>query len=247
MKKIMILAAMLLTAVSMNSANMLTMGDSIRIKPSKLDGYSQHQVVMHNDGYLDTWTMAVSYPEGLTVKLVSGVTPLDGLTIPYIDKNGQGQLLTCPLTVSAAYANLSSSITTYGYWDYNYDGDFESYGTVKWVPGSHAMFEYNFYVSPSFRGGYIIFDGTMSGGYDQRGAVLQGVKFFSRTWVWVGYKRGDITGNEKISIDDVSELIDYLLTGEGLDEFQLAAADVNGNGEVTIADVSTLIDMLLNK
>lgn len=248
MKKFYLLAVMMLLAsVSVSGMNTITMGDSIRIRPAKLDGYSQHQVVMHNDGYLDTWTMAVSYPEGLTVKLVAGVNPLDGLTIPYIDKNGQEQLLTCPLTVSAAYANVSSAITTYGYWDYNYDGDYESYGTVKWTPGSHAMFEFNFYVDPNFRAGYVTFDGSMSGGYDQRGAVLQGVKFFSRTWVWVGYKRGDVTGNEKISIDDVSELIDYLLFGEGLDEFQLAAADCNCDGQVTIADVSTLIDMLLDK
>ena len=247
MKKSLLLAAMLLATVAMNSSNVITMGDSIRIKPAKLDGYSQHQVVMYNDGYCDSWAMSVTYPDGLMVKLVSGITPLDGMTIPYIGKNGQEQLLTCPLTVSAAYANVSSSISTMGYWDYNGDNEYEPYGTVKWVPGAHSMFEFNLYVDPAFRSGYIIFDGTMSSGYDQRGAVLQGVKFFSRTYVWVGYMKGDVSGNDKLTIEDVTELIDYLLGGNELDEFELAAADVDDSGKVTIADVTALIDILLEK
>lgn len=246
MRKILLFAAIALLGVTTsNGMNCLTMGDTIRIKPAKLDGYSQHTITMYNDGYVDSWAMAVNYPQGLTVKLVAGITPLDGMTIPYTDKNGNDQLLTCPLTVSAAYADIASEITTSGYWDYNMDGDFESYGTVKWVPGAHSMFEFNLYLDPSFRAGYITFDGTMSSGYDQRGAVLQGVKFFSRTWVWVGYMKGDVTGNERITIDDVTDLIDYLLGGYELDEFQLAAADVNSNGSVTISDVTALIDLLL--
>lgn len=245
MKKTLIFAAIALLGVTSNAMNTITMGDTIRIKPAKLDGYSQHTITMYNDGYVDSWAMAVNYPQGLTVKLVAGITPLDGMTIPYTDKNGNDQLLTCPLTVSAAYADIASEITTSGYWDYNMDGDFEPYGTVKWSPGAHSMFQFNFYLDPSFRAGYITFDGTMSSGYDQRGAVLQGVKFFSRTWVWVGYMKGDVTGNERITIDDVTDLIDYLLGGYELDEFQLAAADVNSNGSVTISDVTALIDLLL--
>lgn len=247
MKKIIFLAAMLLTAVSMNSANMLSMGDSIRIKPAKLDGYTQHVVTMYNEAYCDSWFMSVTYPEGLMVKLVAGTTPLDGMTVPYIDRYGQEQIYQCPLNVSAAYGTVSSEITANGYWDYRGNGEYDPYGTIKWVPGAHSMFQFNFYVDPAFRNGYVIFDGRITSGTDQRGPILQDVRFYSRTYMWVGYMKGDVTGNEKISIDDVSELIDYLLFGEGLDEFQLAAADVNGNGEVTIADVSTLIDMLLDK
>ena len=238
---------MLLATVSMNSANMLSMGDSIRIKPAKLDGYTQHVVTMYNEAYCDSWFMSVTYPEGLMVKLVAGATPLDGMTVPYIDRYGQEQIYQCPLNVSAAYGTVSSEITANGYWDYRGNGEYDPYGTIKWVPGAHSMFKFNFYVDPNFRRGYVIFDGRITSGTDQRGPILQDVRFYSRTYMWVGYMKGDVTGNEKISIDDVSELIDYLLFGEGLDEFQLAAADVNGNGEVTIADVSTLIDMLLDK
>lgn len=238
---------MLLTAVSMNSANMLSMGDSIRIKPAKLDGYTQHVVTMYNEAFCDSWFMSVTYPEGLMVKLVAGATPLDGMTVPYIDRYGNEQIYECPLNVSAAYGTVSSEITANGYWDYRGNGEFDPYGTIKWAPGAHSMFQFNFYVDPAFRNGYVIFDGRITSGTDQRGPILQDVRFYTRTYMWVGYMKGDVDGNERLTIADVSALIDYLLTDEGLDEFQLDAADVNYSGEVTIADVSTLIDILLNK
>lgn len=58
------------------------------------------------------------------------------------------------------------------------------------------------------------------------------------------FVRGDVNGNQEVTIADVSALIDYLLTGDttGID---LAAADCNGTDGVTIADVSALIDYLL--
>lgn len=248
MKKMFFAALMLLVATaSINSANVITMGDSIRIKPAKLDGYTQHAVTMYNDGYCDSWMMSVSYPDGLMVKLVSGITPLDGMTIPYINRYGEQQVYEAPLNVSAAYATIGSTITERGYWDIDEDGWFDSYGTVKWTPGAHALFTFNFYVDPAFRAGYVIFDGRISSGSDQRGPILQDVRFYKRCWVWVGYMPGDVSGNERLTIDDVTMLINYLLSRDGLDEFELAAADVNRDGQVTIRDVSTLINRILKK
>lgn len=248
MKKFYLFAAMMLLAsVSINSANMLTLGDSIRIKPSKLDGYSRHTVTMYNEAFCDSWQMSVTYPGGLMVKLVAGVTPLDGMTVPYIDRYGQEQVYQCPLNVSAAYADISSEITENGYWDYKGIGEWDSYGTIKWTAGVHSMFEFNFYLDPSFRSGYVIFDGRMTSGHDSRGPILSDVRFYSRCYVWVGYQKGDVSGNDKLTIEDVTELIDYLLGGNELDEFELAAADVNEDGKVTIADVTALIDILLEK
>ena len=53
---------------------------------------------------------------------------------------------------------------------------------------------------------------------------------------------GDVNGDGKVGIDDVTDLIDLLLTGNtaGND-----SADVNADGRVTIEDVTTLIDYLL--
>ena len=56
--------------------------------------------------------------------------------------------------------------------------------------------------------------------------------------------KGDINGDGIVGIADVTDLIDYLLTGNA-DGLNLDAADVDGNGNVSIADVSDLIDMLL--
>lgn len=246
MKKNIIMAMIAaIVSMSMCATNCLTMGDTIRIKPVKLDGYSKHVVTMFNEGFCDSWTMAVTYPDGFTPKLVSGITPLDGMTVPYTDRYGNEQVYECPLNISAYYLNIGSSITVNGYWDYRGNGELESYGTVKWAPGAHAMFEFNFYVDPEFRAGYITFDGRITSGYDQRGAILQDVRFYTKCWVYVGYMKGDVTGNERLSIDDVTAMIDYLLTGEGFDEFSLAAADVNGDGAVTIIDTTDLINMLL--
>ncbi len=57
---------------------------------------------------------------------------------------------------------------------------------------------------------------------------------------------GDVDGDGKVGIADVSVLIDYLLNGDAT-YFNLTNADVNGNGKITIGDVSDLIDLLLNR
>ena len=53
--------------------------------------------------------------------------------------------------------------------------------------------------------------------------------------------KGDVNGDGKVSIDDVTDLIDILLAGGEAP----ASADVNGDGNVSIDDVTDLIDMLL--
>ena len=60
-----------------------------------------------------------------------------------------------------------------------------------------------------------------------------------------GFKKGDVNNDGIVSIADVTDLIDYLLSGneEGIN---MLAADVDEGGNVTIADVTLLIDMLLS-
>ena len=72
--------------------------------------------------------------------------------------------------------------------------------------------------------------------------------------LWSSYKevallpgegvKGDVNGDGDVSIDDVTELIDYLLAGAG--DINLTNADVNGDGNVSIDDVTELIDYLLS-
>ena len=56
---------------------------------------------------------------------------------------------------------------------------------------------------------------------------------------------GDVNGDGKISIGDVTVLIDYLLDNNAPGVIPYAA-DVNGDNNVSIADISALIDKLLN-
>ena len=236
---------MLLVSINIVAANYITLGDSVRINPRYLDGYYRVTATMTVDGMLDDWSMNVTYPDGIMVKLVSGITPLEGMTVGYTDRTGAEQTYEAPLQVSANYATISSHISVMGYWDYDNDGWYDPYGTAKWMPGEYQMFELNLYVNPAFRAGDIIFDGTLTSGADQRGAVLQGVRFYRTTHVWVGYMRGDLCGNEKIDMGDLTELINLLLGGEPADEFQLPAADFDANGSVDMDDLTKLTNYLL--
>ena len=56
---------------------------------------------------------------------------------------------------------------------------------------------------------------------------------------------GDVDGDGKVGIADVTELIDLLLTGN-TDIADHPAADVDGDGRVGIADVTELIDHILS-
>lgn len=57
---------------------------------------------------------------------------------------------------------------------------------------------------------------------------------------------GDADGDGMVGIADVTNLIDYLLSGSG-NGLDRGAADVDGDGVVGIADVTELIDTLLNQ
>ena len=250
MKKFYLFAAFaLLVSVFSNSANFITLGDgdSVRIPPRYSDGYYKMTAKMHIEGMVDSWVINTTFPEGLTVKLVSGIVPLEGLSISYTDRFGESQVYQAPLQASAAYATISSDISVMGYWDYDGDSYYDSYGTAKWLPGDYDMFSLNFYVHPDFRNGLIIFDGILSSGPDQRGAVLQGVRFHKEIYAWIGYLPGDMNGDDRLTITDVSMMIDYLLNPADFDCWQAQAADYNQDGNATIKDVTDLINYLLSR
>ena len=59
------------------------------------------------------------------------------------------------------------------------------------------------------------------------------------------YLTGDVNNDGKVSIDDVTALINYLLSGNA-SVINLAAADANIDGKCNIEDVTTLINILLS-
>ena len=65
---------------------------------------------------------------------------------------------------------------------------------------------------------------------------------FNYTIGGTGFKIGDVDCDGEVNINDVTALIDILLTGAAASE----SADVDTDGEVNINDVTALIDMLLS-
>ena len=59
------------------------------------------------------------------------------------------------------------------------------------------------------------------------------------------YETGDVNGDGKVSIKDVTDLINYLLS-ENSEGIILDNADVNSDGKVSIKDVTDLINLLLS-
>lgn len=173
------------------------------------------------------------------------------MTLDYIDSNGQPD----SYDVILAYhyvpngIGLSVFVPEQGYWDYNEDDEYESYGTLKWEPGDFdQMVSIQFSVDANFTGGTIGVSGYVSSTNDNRGGIiLTNPDSFQRTVVVkVGYIRGDVNGDGFVSVADVAALTGYLLNGGGLDQYQLEAADIDGNGLVNTADLGMLTNMLLN-
>ena len=244
----MIFAAVMATvSMSISAANYITIGEDVRVHPRYLNGYYQVTATMEVDGMLDSWNIVPQWPKGIVPKLVSGIVPLDGMNLHYTDRFGADKVVQAPLQASVEYGTISSEVTTLGYWDVDQDGYYDTYGTVKWMPGNYELFTLNLAIAPDYRDGYIGWTGVLTSGADQRGAVLQGVRFAKPCHLWVGYPVGDVSGNETLNVDDVTALISYVLNGDGLDEFGIKAADLNGDGNVTIADVTMLIGKVLSK
>ena len=104
---------------------------------------------------------------------------------------------------------------------------------------------------------YDLFGGDMPGGFnddrhwDVYGVIsMQGttVKFSPVEWelyVEPTFLRGDVNDDGSVDIVDVSDLIDYVLSGDATG-INLLAADCDQDGSVSISDVSAIIDYVLS-
>ena len=243
------LIGIVLSAGSALAANYFTtaFGDTVLIDPLLLDndGYKLH-FRAHFDGRLDSWSLTMTYPDGLTPNSAT----VDSLgIIPYVDQNGNDTDLLPFVGHLNSYTTIQSTITTLGYWDHDNDGHYDTYGTVKWEAGDNEhMFIIKFSINAAFRSGFIGINGSLMTTHDWRGGTIDNGTPVSRSiFVKVGYMRGDVDGNHELGIADVTKLIGYMNdpVAHPLNEFQLDAADVNGDGEISIADVTTLLSILL--
>jgi len=247
MKKTLLLF-FLLVAVGSQAANYFTMGenDTLRVPASRRGHQYKTAVHAHFDGYLDKWNVDLGFPDnGLSV---ADAQPGPGMEVPYIKSDGTPAVYQAPLMLSSNKLNLSSSISTFGYWDPYNNGQYSMYGTVKWADGYYdEMFSITFEVPEDFEGGTMKADGTVGSSTDWRGVpVITGP--FSHEVTLLIRPTGDVNNDGKVTISDVTALITLLMNGSqsSLNDEDFYTDDVNLSGKVDISDVTALITLLMN-
>ena len=248
MKKILLFFCMAFAMLMPAQAdNYFTMGenDSIRIRPSDIGGTRIVPMYAHFDARVDAWNINMTYPSGMEY-----AAKLDGpgTDIPYINHFGRDSIYHATISVANNGTSFSSVIYEFGYWDHNGDGIYDSYGTVKWEAGDYLMTYLNFSIYPPLPNtGTITIQGIISSTDDWRGGTVGQVVFYRQIDVWVGYRKGDVNGDEVLTITDVNMLINYVVNETGLNsQYQIDAADVNGDGEINLTDVTILTNMVVN-
>lgn len=72
-----------------------------------------------------------------------------------------------------------------------------------------------------------------------------GVEYYVEIPAMVTVVPGDADGDGKLSVTDVTAIIDYVLSNDA-SGINLDAADFNNDGRITIADVTDMIDYIIS-
>ncbi len=123
------------------------------------------------NGRVSGFQVDVTYPEGLTpVSIQKG----SDLTVNYLNIDGEevGQEATM-FQNNEAMTRIIGAFTIPGYWDPDGDGDYQSYGVVKWEAGDYdEMFYLTMSIGDSFEGGVIELNTEVGSGKDTRGGTV---------------------------------------------------------------------------
>ena len=67
MKKLLIISALLMAAFQIQASSYFTMGvrDTVYLNPACLNAFCNIPVIAHFESRYDSWTMAMTYPDGL--------------------------------------------------------------------------------------------------------------------------------------------------------------------------------------
>ena len=248
MKKTFLLFAFLLS-LSTISADTYFEIDDYQFSRADIGTMVPLPVKAHFSGRLSAWQIYFTLPEGLTLRAAEST---EQMKIYYYNRRGKLDSIT-PGVSKGTIPTVLSVIMTSGFWDPDGDGEYETYGVVKWEAGDYDhFFTLWFDVLPEFKGGEMIMETNPASGDDTRGGTIKetgdhGKKFFTSTiFTLEPPMPGDVDGNGSLSIADATLLVDYLLNQE-VEGFLVEAADVDGNDTVSISDVTALIDLLVNQ
>jgi len=162
------------------------------------------------DARLNAFQLDVTYPEGVTpVSMTAGT----GLNVTYL--NAAGIETTTP-PVYGSNEMVSRFVAAYsveGYWSPNGDGQYESYGAVKWEPGTYEdMIQLTLNVEEGFSEGDIILESQVASGEDARGGTVRQngdhmVLFTRVCHISVEPEPQPVDGDYMLTMDDAEVLV----------------------------------------
>ena len=241
MNRLIMILALLLAAMAAQAedyifTNYFTMGENDTLRIEAGSDTVTVPVRAHFDDLVNSWTLKVTYPDGMTPLWLTGGPDL---AVPYMNSEGEQCIYNAVVTASYDMTTITSIITVEAYWPYG--SGYFSFGTAMWEAGYYdEMFYMTFEVSQGFTGGLITIDGRVMGDAIFVGGV--GVAaFYKKLTVIVTRPFGDVNCDGKVTISDVTALINLLLSGTAT-----ADCDLDGDGQVTISDVTALINYLLS-
>lgn len=124
----------------------------------------------HFEGRVSGIQLSVTTPDGLTpVSAVSG----SDMTVNYLDGDGAETNTTAAFDTRSDFSLMLGILWQEGYYDDDEDGNFESYGVVKWEAGDYnEMIMLTMRVEEGFDGGEIIVNTEVASGFDARGGTV---------------------------------------------------------------------------
>lgn len=122
------------------------------------------------EGRVSGIQLSVTTPDGLTpVSAVSG----SDMTVNYLDGDGAETNTTATFDTRSDFSLMLGILWQEGYYDDDEDGNFESYGVVKWEAGDYnEMIMLTMRVEEGFDGGEIIVNTEVASGFDARGGTV---------------------------------------------------------------------------
>ena len=147
MKKFLLLLTLVSATCAALASSYFTAGENgtLRINPNSIGFYYRLTIRAHFESRFDFWSVQLNqHPSGMTWNFYDIGS---GMTIPYTKSDGNDTTYTAILSSANNFTVYSSSIPVFGYWDYNNDGIYEPYGTVKWGPADYdEMFQTEVYI-----------------------------------------------------------------------------------------------------
>ena len=167
-----LMAVMAILPASAENYFSLGVNDTLRVPESCLGGQMKVRMHANFDGWLESWNLTMSVPEGSLS--VSAAQPGSGMSVPYINRLGESCIFQAVLSSSADGLTLSSSVTEFGYWEAYNDGRYILYGMAKWSEGYYDDMVLLTLAFPSgFQGCTMNISGRLTSSTDWRGRHIR--------------------------------------------------------------------------